>query len=118
MPKIPRYTGTDVENPSRPEIEHFGNCDICGPLVDKRDLGQVMAHMHGREATDLTVRILASVLIRPMDQSKSPLAFGKVSAPRISIRSIVFVSSSRCALSDLCEYQSASASLAAAELNL
>lgn len=24
--------------PERPEIEHFGNCDVCGALVDMRDL--------------------------------------------------------------------------------
>jgi hypothetical protein len=43
-------------NPDRPEIEHFGNCDVCGALVDVRDLAQVMAHMHGREPLDLTNR--------------------------------------------------------------
>jgi hypothetical protein len=45
---------TDSENLDRPEIEHFANCDVCGALVDMRDLGQVMAHMHGREPIDLT----------------------------------------------------------------
>jgi hypothetical protein len=50
MPKVPSYTGTDSENPDRPEIEHFGNCDVCGALVDMRDLAQVMAHLHGRGA--------------------------------------------------------------------
>jgi hypothetical protein len=54
MPKVPSYTGTDSENPARPEIEHFGNCDVCGALVDMRDLAQVMAHMHGRVPLDLT----------------------------------------------------------------
>lgn len=49
MPKIPSYTGTDSENPERPEIEHFWNCSIYGALVDMRGLAQVMAHMHGRE---------------------------------------------------------------------
>jgi hypothetical protein len=38
--------GVDSENPDRPEIEHFGNCDVCGALVDVRDLAQVTAHMH------------------------------------------------------------------------
>jgi hypothetical protein len=47
MAKIPSYTGTDSENPERPEIEHYGNCPDCGALVDMRDLVQVMAHMHG-----------------------------------------------------------------------
>ena len=54
MAKVPSYTVIDVENPERPEIEHFGNCDVCGALVDMRDLVQVMAHMHGREPLDLT----------------------------------------------------------------
>jgi hypothetical protein len=54
MKKIQNYTGTDSENPNRPEIEHFGNCDVCGALVDMRDLAQVMAHMHGVEPLDLT----------------------------------------------------------------
>jgi hypothetical protein len=54
MAKVPRYTGTDSESPERPEIEHFGNCDVCGALVDMRDLAQVMEHMHGRQPIDLT----------------------------------------------------------------
>jgi hypothetical protein len=33
MKKIQNYTGTDSENLDRPEIEHFGNCDVCGALV-------------------------------------------------------------------------------------
>jgi hypothetical protein len=39
--------------PERPEIEHFGNCDVCGALVDMRDLAQVMAHMRGVGPLDL-----------------------------------------------------------------
>jgi hypothetical protein len=46
--------GIDSENPDRPEIEHFGNCDVCGALVDMRDLSQLMDHMHGRVPLDLT----------------------------------------------------------------
>jgi hypothetical protein len=34
----PRYSGHDADDPDRPEIEHFGNCPICGTLVDMRDL--------------------------------------------------------------------------------
>ncbi|WP_213290086.1 hypothetical protein [Bradyrhizobium sp. sGM-13] len=52
--QLPRYTGVDMEDPNRPEIEHFGNCPVCGALVDMRDLGQVMAHMHGEQPLDLT----------------------------------------------------------------
>ena len=54
MKKIQNYTGTDSENPERPEIEHFGNCDVCGALVDMRDMAQVMTHMHERVPLDLT----------------------------------------------------------------
>jgi hypothetical protein len=35
------------------EISHFGNCPVCGALVDMRDLAQVMAHAHGQEAEEL-----------------------------------------------------------------
>jgi hypothetical protein len=38
MAKVPRYTGRDAENPERPEIEHYGSCDVCGALVGMRDL--------------------------------------------------------------------------------
>jgi hypothetical protein len=41
--------GVDADDPDRPEIEHFGNCPACGALVDMRDLGQVLAHVHGAE---------------------------------------------------------------------
>jgi len=41
--------GVDVDDPDRLEIEHFGNCTICGALVDMRDLAQVLAHLHGAE---------------------------------------------------------------------
>jgi hypothetical protein len=54
MPKVPSYTGTDSEDPRRPEIEHFGNCPVCGALLDMRDLGQIIEHMHGHVPLDLT----------------------------------------------------------------
>jgi hypothetical protein len=57
MVKIPSYTGTDSESPERPEIEQFGNCPVCGALVDMRDLAQVMAHMHGQVPPDLTGKL-------------------------------------------------------------
>jgi hypothetical protein len=31
------------------ETDHFGNCPVCGALVDMRDLAQVLAHVHGVE---------------------------------------------------------------------
>lgn len=32
------------QQPDRPDIEHYGNCPVCGALIDMRDLAQVMAH--------------------------------------------------------------------------
>jgi hypothetical protein len=29
------------------EGKHFGNCPICGEVVDMRDLAQVLEHTHG-----------------------------------------------------------------------
>jgi hypothetical protein len=58
--KIPGYTGHDANNPDRPEIDPFGNCPVCGALVDMRDLGQVLAHMHGQEIEELNAPPLDS----------------------------------------------------------
>jgi hypothetical protein len=30
----PRHTGRNLDNPDRPEIEHFANRPICGAPVD------------------------------------------------------------------------------------
>jgi hypothetical protein len=46
---IPRYTGVDADSVAKTEADHFGNCPVCGALVDMRDLGQVMAHVHDLE---------------------------------------------------------------------
>jgi hypothetical protein len=48
LPRIPRYTGRDADGEARSEMEHFGNCPHCGALVDMRDLGQVIEHVHDR----------------------------------------------------------------------
>jgi hypothetical protein len=47
--QLPRYTGADMDDPDRPEIDHFENCPVCGELIDMRDLVQVIAHMHGQK---------------------------------------------------------------------
>jgi hypothetical protein len=31
------------------EIDHFGNCPVCGALIDMRDLGQILLHLHDAE---------------------------------------------------------------------
>ncbi len=37
------------DSPSRHEADHFGNCPVCGALIDMRDLAQVLAHVHDAE---------------------------------------------------------------------
>jgi hypothetical protein len=43
----PRNTGTDADGVAQTELDHFGNCPVCGALIDMRDLGQILPHMHG-----------------------------------------------------------------------
>jgi hypothetical protein len=31
------------------EADHFGNCPVCGTLLDMRDLAQMLAHVHEQE---------------------------------------------------------------------
>jgi hypothetical protein len=38
-----------MDDPDRPEIDHFGNCPVCGELIDMGDLVQVIAHMDGQK---------------------------------------------------------------------
>jgi hypothetical protein len=45
-----------ARTPTGPRSEHYGNCPICGALVDMRDLPQVFAHMHGEVPLVLTGR--------------------------------------------------------------
>jgi hypothetical protein len=40
--KVPRNTGIDSDTIAQTEADHLGNCPVCGPLVDMRDLGQVL----------------------------------------------------------------------------
>ena len=40
-------SGIDADGIATTEADHFGNCPVCGALVDMRDLGQVLAHIHG-----------------------------------------------------------------------
>jgi hypothetical protein len=34
MIDIPRYTGRDAGNDAKMELDHFGNCLVCGGLID------------------------------------------------------------------------------------
>jgi hypothetical protein len=49
MTKVPKYRGTDADGVAETEADHFGNCPVCGALVDMRDLGQVLVHVHDAE---------------------------------------------------------------------
>jgi hypothetical protein len=39
----------DPDGVAQTEIDHFGNCPVCGALIDMRDLGQLLAHIHDAE---------------------------------------------------------------------
>jgi hypothetical protein len=49
MTEIGKYRGVDADGVAKTEADHFGNCPVCGALVDMRDLGQVLAHIHDGE---------------------------------------------------------------------
>jgi hypothetical protein len=49
LPNIPRNRGIDADGIGETEADHFGNCPVCGALIDMRDLGQILAHMHDAE---------------------------------------------------------------------
>jgi hypothetical protein len=40
-----RYRGVDLDQPDRPEAEHFARCPACGAVIDLRDLGAVLDHL-------------------------------------------------------------------------
>jgi hypothetical protein len=41
--KSRNYRGFDPDGVADTEADHFGNCPVCGALVDMRDLGQILA---------------------------------------------------------------------------
>jgi len=41
--------GHDPDGVAKTEIDRFGNCSFCGALVDMRDMGQILAHIHEAE---------------------------------------------------------------------
>lgn len=49
MTKAHNYLGFDPDGIAETEPDHFGNCPVCGALVDMRDLGQMLAHVHDAE---------------------------------------------------------------------
>jgi hypothetical protein len=49
MTEAGRYRGFDPDGVANTEADHFGNCPICGALLDMRDLAQMQAHVHDAE---------------------------------------------------------------------
>jgi hypothetical protein len=43
------YQGIDPDGVAENQADHFGNCPICGALLDMRDLTQVLAYVHDAE---------------------------------------------------------------------
>ena len=41
--------GYDPDGIAKTELDHFRNCPVCGALIDMRDLGQTLAHVHDTE---------------------------------------------------------------------
>jgi hypothetical protein len=43
--------GRDPDDVAQAETDHFGNCPVCGalPVIDMRDLAQVLVHVHDAE---------------------------------------------------------------------
>ena len=41
--------GRDPDSVAQNRGRHFGNCPVCGALIDMRDLGQILAHVHDAE---------------------------------------------------------------------
>ena len=46
---ILRYTGLDPDGVAKTEVDHFGNCPVCGGYIDMRDLAQMLAHIQDAE---------------------------------------------------------------------
>jgi len=46
MMEVRNYRGVDPDGVAQTEADHFMKCPGCGEWFDKRDLGQVLAHVH------------------------------------------------------------------------
>ncbi|MDB5608106.1 MAG: hypothetical protein JWP25_5006 [Bradyrhizobium sp.] len=44
-----RIMGKHIDGIVQSELDHFSNCPVRGALVDMRDLGQILAHVHAQE---------------------------------------------------------------------
>jgi hypothetical protein len=47
--ELPRNTGTDGDGVAQSEADHFEKCPVCSQWFDKRDLAQVVQHIHDSE---------------------------------------------------------------------
>jgi hypothetical protein len=44
-----KYRGYDPDGTTTNVADYFGNCSVCGALIDTRDLCMILAHLHGAE---------------------------------------------------------------------
>ena len=44
-----KYRGYDPDGTTTDVADYFGNCSVCGALIDTRDLCMILAHLHGAE---------------------------------------------------------------------
>jgi hypothetical protein len=48
-PMTGKYRGYDPDGTTTDVADYFGNCSVCGALIDTRDLCMILAHLHGAE---------------------------------------------------------------------
>ena len=48
-PMTGKYRGYDPDGTATNVADYFGNCSVCGALIDTRDLCMILAHLHGAE---------------------------------------------------------------------
>jgi len=48
-PMTGKYRGYDPDGTTTNVADYFGNCSVCGALIDTRDLCMILAHLHGAE---------------------------------------------------------------------
>lgn len=47
-PMTGKYRGYDPDGTTTNVADYFGNCSVCGALIDTRDLCMILVHLHGR----------------------------------------------------------------------
>ncbi|WP_167767754.1 hypothetical protein [Bradyrhizobium frederickii] len=51
-----RTAGKPLSRSTREEGEHFIRCPVCGKMLEMRDLGEVLDHLHGQEIEEEPTR--------------------------------------------------------------